>query len=583
MRNSKGQSVTVLVLMLALIFLGSFSLFSINLSLVVLAREQLKAAASACALAAAAALCDADQENTMAAHQYAIEEGLKIFRQNLCLGNPLSNAKLSSKAGETASEGDCLLNFEFLDPNSNYRVLSPGDEKAKTIRVTASYGMKSIFSNYLQLPVINVLAEGSAGVPKMDIVIVFDVSGSMDDQTPVSFVKRNWGKAGKIEYSQITDRSAQSKGTIFDTIHPSPGGTGLNALAPQDLSAAAYDCQTPLYFSEANFKGHSAPGLRGSSENSPPGNKPGVFSIPSSLGSTLTFTDLVVNIDGNSTFKGISRDGFDFPDIATVVEAARGNLENETLFKSSFANSALKVYPKAGYQQAYRKLAQQNIHPLIDAINAVDTFSVILNNAADVHFGFVPFSSEAAPVSTSNTTKTWAVDQSWQNAGTTEIERSQLLLNASPYKTNFNELRTSLNELNSYGGTNIGHGIVAAIDNLKKGSRKDARKAIILFTDGQPTSGGPLSRDPLENARKAAAMAAKEGIPIYTVGLSQSAELLSAQKAILNDWNASPNDGGISAIAGNGGKFFLVTNQLYLRRAFQNIAREFVQMLRTNS
>ncbi|HEY9869269.1 MAG TPA: hypothetical protein V6D08_08895, partial [Candidatus Obscuribacterales bacterium] len=90
----------------------------------------------------------------------------------------------------------------------------------------------------------------------------------------------------------------------------------------------------------------------------------------------------------------------------------------------------------------------------------------------------------------------------------------------------------------------------------------------------------PLDSDPWRNARKAAVECKKAGIPLYTIGLAQNPEIVPDEVAILNDTNADPSSGGMAAIAGNGGKFFLVTDANDLRRTFEHIARQLVQLVR---
>ncbi len=79
----------------------------------------------------------------------------------------------------------------------------------------------------------------------------------------------------------------------------------------------------------------------------------------------------------------------------------------------------------------------------------------------------------------------------------------------------------------------------------------------------------------------AAAVVAKgKGIPVYTIGLAQNPEIVPSETAILNDTNSNPSSGGIAAIAGNGGQFYIVTNVNNLRLTFENVARHLSQLVR---
>lgn len=78
----------------------------------------------------------------------------------------------------------------------------------------------------------------------------------------------------------------------------------------------------------------------------------------------------------------------------------------------------------------------------------------------------------------------------------------------------------------------------------------------------------------------AAQKAQKAGIPIYAIGLAQTPAIVPSETAILTDQNSSPSAGGVSGIAGHGGKFFLVTKVSDLRLTFENLARQLVQLVK---
>ncbi len=130
------------------------------------------------------------------------------------------------------------------------------------------------------------------------------------------------------------------------------------------------------------------------------------------------------------------------------------------------------------------------------------------------------------------------------------------------------------------GATNIGASVHAAVQDLKNNSRTGSVKAIILFTDGEPTvPAGPLSSDPEANARLAAVEARDAGIAVYTIGLAQNPMIIADQEKILNDTNSDPTTGGMAAIAGHGGTFNLVTDSSQLRTTFAKIARRLVKLV----
>lgn len=563
-------------------------MFAFEVSRANLAREELRSACQAAALAGAASLAGSDISDTSNAHEEAIKAAMVVFRKNRVIGWNLTSATETTAKddlGATSGTGESKVYFEFLDPNTNNQVVNVGDAHGKLLRVSAGFGLQPSFGQYLGISNLPILGVATAGVPMLDIVLCFDVSGSIDDQTPVTFVKRMWNSSnGKIDYVKTSTASgskagAVAEGKIYDIVGPPATGTGLNGNFPQDLSASStYGIRWPIYFSENSGAGsNAAVGLRGpSNAGSPPGNYPG---LGAGTGTSRTYTDLVVNIDGNNQFGGISSDGFDFPDLATLVEASRGNLEDTDVFNNSKANTSVSVAPKPGYQQKYFDLVAVNTQPIYSAQQAADLFYRILNHDTDAHFGLVAF-SDPAGTSPTDAPSSWKIDNYYPSAGTASYPRPQIVLNPTIHSTNFTTITAALPTTRAYGSTNIGDAINKALAQLKDHSRIGARKAIVVFTDGQPTAGNPLDSDPWKNARMAAKKAKDEGIPVYTIGLAQNPEIITGEKAILNDWDSNPDNGGIAAIAGNGGRFFLVTNQQNLRYTFENLARQLVLLVR---
>ena len=116
-------------------------------------------------------------------------------------------------------------------------------------------------------------------------------------------------------------------GKIFDILQPAETGTSFNATSPQVLTEAYWNAQS--YFSEYLAGAYGVQGLRSGGVYPEAGQPPGNFppGTAPTFDGTSVFTDVVVNIDGQTTFGGFTYEGFSFPDVATMVEAARGNLE----------------------------------------------------------------------------------------------------------------------------------------------------------------------------------------------------------------------------------------------------------------
>src|SRR5262249_42050457 len=151
----------------------------------------------------------------------------------------------------------------------------------------------------------------TAALPETDVMNCFDVSGSMDDQTKVTFVKRTWSPNGYIDYQPACIQSgAPAEGTIAQILGSPARGTNVNALSPQGLENAN-NAPSPLKFSESDPATRLLRGV--TNTGSPPGNAPGQGAPPNpppTAGGRDVFTDLVVNLDGNSHFNGAMVNGY---------------------------------------------------------------------------------------------------------------------------------------------------------------------------------------------------------------------------------------------------------------------------------
>jgi hypothetical protein len=98
-------------------------------------------------------------------------------------------------------------------------------------------------------------AFSNGGLPSIDLMLAFDTSGSMDDQTAVVFVNRFWTGAGNgspagnpfknsgLPVHQMRWRVTGSN-TLFGVIGPPSSGSGLNVFFPQNLDYAAWPTGT---------------------------------------------------------------------------------------------------------------------------------------------------------------------------------------------------------------------------------------------------------------------------------------------------------------------------------------------------
>src|SRR5262249_25518060 len=96
------------------------------------------------------------------------------------------------------------LTVTLRDQNGNLQ--TTGSQNAVTMAVSASYMDNTVFASQI-LPIQNtVIAEAFSlgGLPQIDIILCFDVSGSMDDQTNMYLYKRYWSTTNSMVYQQIS-------------------------------------------------------------------------------------------------------------------------------------------------------------------------------------------------------------------------------------------------------------------------------------------------------------------------------------------------------------------------------------------
>src|SRR5690606_1414957 len=148
------------------------------------------------------------------------------------------------------------------------------------------------FSMGLQGP-YTIRAEGYGEVPDIDLALTFDTSGSIDDQTPVSYVHYFWDKSANRVRIRIAG-NGNGTGIMREIMNAAADGTGLNANWIQNLGTD--DGRHSLRYH---------PEIRNQSSNvGPPGNH---FSVSMSRynnynASSSHYTHILVNsnTDGNN-------------------------------------------------------------------------------------------------------------------------------------------------------------------------------------------------------------------------------------------------------------------------------------------
>lgn len=599
-RKTSGAAIFFLCLILGCLALPLISFFAFEVVRATAVKDQLRAICQAAALSGAARLASSDETETSATHQNVVEACLEIFRANSIYERGLFDASSVASRTHNPSSNCSSLFVELLDPNSNppYQPVPMGDTRGTVVHTVGAFGLSPLFGNFLGIGgPFTIRAEGHSRVPQLDIVLCFDVSGSIDDETPVTFVKRFWAtNPGRVQYAVSASRSGAgtgglAQGALLGVLLPPPSGTGVNGMPPQNLGDAdSYSNDGWLAFSRT---------LRGSpNTGSPPGNYPS----GGSTGNATTFTDLIVNISSDSSgclqLPWTSPAGFYYPNLEAVVEAARGNLDSLSAFnnaKLSTVPGLVGVSPRPGYKNDYLASARLKIEPLRQSQLAAREFFTIMNNNTEAHFGFVSFASEAG-VNPSDTVPAPNVSSDYSAGGTGHFPRPGVSLD--PDTTCYESVCSAVDVTVANGGTNMGDALYRARQMLVQKRRPGSKRAVILFSDGHPTAPGSGSY-PFWYARSLAYQLRDEGIPIYTIGLAQNPDVVPGECDILNDdpyrtvyytdsqgihhsYTPGPANEGISYIAGNGGKFFLVMDASHLRLTFENIARQMVQITAEN-
>ncbi len=574
-----------LVTMIAFLVIGPLAIFTFEMNRVGLATQQLKNALDVAALTAAATLASEQNPDTAQAQTNAIAAGMDLLRGNFILNHSLNSAQLALPAGSRIS--DTSIQVQMYDSTTHQKV-AIGDPRGKVFSFAGSFTLETAFGKYLGIPQCTIAAVSNSALPKLDLIFCFDLSASMDDQTPISLIKRKWdSQKQKIVY----DRVAQ--GREHTLTNSQNLGSTLVAIPPMNLSLAYFD--NHYLFSEYYAQQMRVPGLRAlggiagvSDAGLPPGNAPG-GSAPVYDGSLL-FTDMVANIDGNDAFQGVNRDGYAFPDVATLVEAARGNLENQSVFLSSKANTGVpsNVQPRAGYQAKYMELALSQMQPLQQAKAESQQFLSSLRNQTDLHVSLVGFGDYAG-----------SAGDAGQLVGTLDMPApfgsgygpkqnyKPAFVGLNRTADQISAVKTAIGGCTPSGGTATGDAISRSLDQLTTEGRADAMKVVVLFTDGIATvspgerqfSGPPPYAGPTLYARQMATRAKTSKIPIYTIGLSQNQSIVPLEFDLLNDQNRNTDSGGIAGISG--GSYYPIANTADLKSAFGKLTRELARLVYT--
>ncbi len=648
-RRPFGASFIALILSIAFFAVLPLSLFGFEMARAFLMQQQLTAVTDAATLAGTAALTGLQQSQSLTTLQTnSMTVAAQNFEQNSILQTNLTSSNVqvnynTATLSAPTQPGQAVVNITLLDATGNAQ--ATGSDKVVSMRVQAIFTDNTIFHTFSDCfkisPTITVSSTSNGGLPQVDMVLCFDISGSMDDATNVYFINRVWsgngqatgaGGAGTVTYTQVAPSAAHPVESIADVVGAPEQGTTLDVMPPQQLSNP--------YFAAANsstsndFQYNFCENLRANMSLSvgtpvlesgcPPGNydpnNPG-NSFNGSItategGATTTFTDMVVQFPNYPyVYTDPSNNTWTFSGYADEVEASRGNLELASTFSNSqggnTSNSSVQAQPKAGWYTAYWQAVSSVAEPISAARQAANAFFQIMNSSTNGHFGLVTFADTIGTTTTSfyqpggvttydnisqayNPASPYA-SANYVNGGTSTFPLPLVSLNQN--SSNFSTIMDITSPiptmtagplpLGPTGGTNIYAALNEAVSELTNASdvRPQARRVIVLFTDGIPTEPTSLANG-ITQALAVASTANQNSIPIYTIGLAQvqaldtnpsAANLVTEEGTVLGD-NLNGSGKGIAYTAGNGSFYVSVNNFTQLDQAFQTIARSLVSL-----
>lgn len=280
-RKPSGQVAIALNLVIAIFVVGSLGIATYELTRVLLAREQLKNCLEFAALAGTASLASSSASGAPATNE-AKAVALNMFKMNSILGQPLaSNVRevpsLSQLNPQTASVD---MFVEFDDPVTKQPTANPSN----VMRLYGAYKYVLFSGGFGAIGVLsyNLTEQALSALPALDLILVHDNSGSLDDATPVTAVRRYYDPSvypPQPTYVIPTPGGTPQQGLIAGLFCSRPIGSQLNGLEPQNLDVAGDPRLTTCVreFSELGDTGNTVP-LRGvTNTGAMPGDSPPAY------------------------------------------------------------------------------------------------------------------------------------------------------------------------------------------------------------------------------------------------------------------------------------------------------------------
>lgn len=244
-RDQKGAAVTGLVIAL-MFFVLMAGLFAFDANRVQMAQRELTATCDAAALAGTAMLTSYDVSNDVSppyqklldAQQNSAAYAYNMFLMGNVLGrwvrgNCALVSDINSLATSVDGESKCCVGLVNRQNNfSIVQAVRPTNKDGTAIGVYAGYGYHPIFISFFGVGNVGIRASSVGGLPQVDAILVLDYSGSMDDRTIVTVIKRYWDFHHGIDPLQsppsvLVSNNIGTNGSLI-----TPGFTGVGAQNP---------------------------------------------------------------------------------------------------------------------------------------------------------------------------------------------------------------------------------------------------------------------------------------------------------------------------------------------------------------
>lgn len=596
-RTAGGATVMIMGALIS-IALTMFAFFTAEVWHANVVRIQLRNACDAAGLATAAALASSSYPSILSnttkiggafvpanelrqARINAANVGMQVFKNNTVCGQSLAECVVVDDA-ETAEppDGKVVVSVDYYAVKDDGSLGRKDATRGKHIVYHAAIRTRPLFGIPIFGEYFTIRSQGRSASAIIDLAFCLDNSLSMAVDTLRYSVQRKW-QPDTLSIAYLNPVPADR----FPNKNPGKVPTyyhGKGCTVPFGLDGD--DPRSGICFNSQLFGPNEA------------GSYPGNYYQPSLSIKTDDFTDVIVMPSGkdgqnpsgitiaNDALGTFLKDGspitlrytykdslFVFPNVATMVEAQRGNLDNDGSPVSMYLKDRLHLQIKARFREAYEAYALSNIEPFHSEAVQVSNFFALLDANTDTHFCFVPFSNHAGTASP-GTYKQYRIGKVFDvPAGNAKFDFPYQQVPLNKTNTQADEVNAAIGDLHLYGGTCTGDGLAECVDNLLNGgqTRLGARRVTILLSDGEPTDSPDVSYGCAEQL-------GEKGIPIFPIAFVHGSEEGMEDARLFMDTVA----GSCRRKGGVGSQSFVMSpeNMTQLQLIFRQVAHQIVTL-----